>query len=49
MICFGTRGHRRVGRHQWGLIGKAFAYGRRTARVVACVHCDVLGVKELAR
>lgn len=44
MICFGTRGSRRVGRHRFGLIGKAFAYGRRTLRVGVCIYCDRAGV-----
>lgn len=43
-MCFGTREHRRIGRHRLGMIGKAFAYGHRVLRVGVCIYCDRAGV-----
>lgn len=42
VICFGDSGHRRIGFHRYGKIGRAIAYGRRVIQVVACVYCDRL-------
>jgi len=46
VICLGTPRHRRIGLHRDGSIGRATQYGSRLLRLVACVYCDRVRVKE---
>jgi hypothetical protein len=40
MICFGTRGARRIGLHHFQRIGRATVYGRDLLHIAVCAYCD---------